>query len=87
MQVPSEEMLSEIRERYHDINFHANSYTFKALVAGPEGGVDFCELDMGKTLEDNGVADETRTFEDLLIPTDAFVPVIHVYWNDDLTVA
>ncbi len=45
------------------------------------------ELNMNKTLEENGVVDETRTFEDLLVPTDAFVPVIHAYWNDDLTVA
>jgi hypothetical protein len=42
---------------------------------------------MNKTLEENGVVDETSTFEDLLVPTDAFIPVLHVYWNDDLTVA
>jgi hypothetical protein len=45
------------------------------------------ELDMNRTLEDNGVVDETRMFEDLQMPTDAFIPVLHVYWNDDLTVA
>lgn len=45
------------------------------------------ELDMNKTLEENGVQDETESFEDLHIATDTFVPVLHMYWNDDLTVA
>ncbi len=44
------------------------------------------ELNMNLTLEENGVCDETRTFEDLMMPTDEFIPVIHAYWNDDLTV-
>ena len=42
---------------------------------------------MNKNLVENGVADETATFEDLHVPTEAFIPVLHVYWNDDLTVA
>lgn len=45
------------------------------------------ELHMNQTLEDNGVVNETSTFEDLQVPSDAFIPVLHVYWNDDLTVA
>ncbi len=40
LEVPSEENVVEIRERYLEINWHAASYTFKALVTG-EGGTDF----------------------------------------------
>ncbi|KAJ9510897.1 hypothetical protein QJQ45_027693, partial [Haematococcus lacustris] len=90
--VPSEKTVVEIRERYSELNAHAQSYTFKALVTVPQPGSDkaemqFQELDMNKTLLENGVPDETSTFEQLMIPTDAFVPVLHVYWNDDLTAA
>ncbi len=45
------------------------------------------ELDLNQTLEENGVPDETPEFEDHNVPTDYFIPVLHVYWNDDLTVA
>eukprot|EP00197_Chlamydomonas_leiostraca_P010318 CAMPEP_0202859012 /NCGR_PEP_ID=MMETSP1391-20130828/1316_1 /ASSEMBLY_ACC=CAM_ASM_000867 /TAXON_ID=1034604 /ORGANISM="Chlamydomonas leiostraca, Strain SAG 11-49" /LENGTH=155 /DNA_ID=CAMNT_0049538009 /DNA_START=289 /DNA_END=756 /DNA_ORIENTATION=- len=87
LEVPGEEMVVEIRERYLELNAHAQSYTFKALVRGQDGQFEFAELNMNKTLEENGVPDETPVFEDLRVPTDAFIPVLHVYWNDDLTVA
>mmetsp|Transcript_39741 Transcript_39741/g.118271 ORF Transcript_39741/g.118271 Transcript_39741/m.118271 type:complete len:226 (+) Transcript_39741:152-829(+) len=87
VEVPSEEAVVEIRERYLDINWHAKSYTWKSLVKQPQGGFAFAELDMNKTLEENGVPDEKAEFEDDHIPQDFYVPVLHVYWNDDLTVA
>lgn len=91
LEVPSEETIAEIRERYSDLNAHANSYTWKALLpaaaGAPGGGWTFSELDMNKTLAENGVVDEDGTFEEHQIPVDAFLPVLHVYWNDDLTVA
>ncbi len=31
--------------------------------------------------------DESTEFEDHHINNDFYVPVLHVYWNDDLTVA
>ncbi|GFH27951.1 cytochrome b5 heme-binding domain-containing protein [Haematococcus lacustris] len=79
-QVPSEKTVVEIRERYSELNAHAQSYTFKALVTVPQPGSDkaemqFQELDMNKTLLENGVPDETSTFEQLMIPTDAFALV------------
>lgn len=40
-QVPSEETVVEIRERYSEINAHAASYTFKALVRTQAGGWEF----------------------------------------------
>lgn len=48
---------------------------------------EFQELNMNKTLQENGVIDETSTFETLDLPNDFHIPVLHVYWNDDLTVA
>jgi hypothetical protein len=55
--------------------------------AGASSTFDFRELNMNQTLLDNGVADESGTFENLDMPTDFHIPVLHVYWNDDLTVA
>lgn len=48
-QVPSEEAVVEIRERYLDLNWHAKSYTWKALVkVDDKGTFEFKELDMNK---------------------------------------
>ena len=40
-----------------------------------------------QTLEENGVPDEADKFADLSLNTDYYVPVIHIYYKDDLTVA
>lgn len=87
LEVPEEESLVEIRERYLELNWHAKSYTWKALVKDRDGNWSFDELDMNKTLDENGVVDENPEFEDHHVPTDYYVPVLHVYWNDDLTVS
>ena len=68
----------EILQRYLPYNAHAGSYTWKFL-----GKV----LDMRYTLEDNEVPDERKMYSDLSLPDDFFVPTIHLYFNDDLTVA
>ncbi|KAG2493285.1 hypothetical protein HYH03_008421 [Edaphochlamys debaryana] len=88
IEVPCEEKLVEIRERYLELNAHAKSYTWKALV--PDPGTNswaFQELDLNMTLQENGVPDEGPTFEDHHVPGDYYIPVLHVYFNDDLTVA
>ncbi len=54
------------------------SYTWKRL------GVP---LVMDKTLEDNGIPDETEEFYTLNLDDDYYIPRIHVYFDDDLTVA
>jgi hypothetical protein len=88
MEVPSEETIGEIRERYLEYNWHAGSYTWKILRKDEEGGeMSFAELELNKTLADNGVEDETEEFQELGIPSDYFIPVIHLYYTDDLTVA
>lgn len=48
---------------------------------------EFKELDLNQTLLENGVIDDAGTFESLNLPSDYHIPVLHVYWNDDLTVA
>jgi len=78
IEVCSEEIMSEILTRYLVYNAHAASYTWKY------NGVN---LDMAKTLEDNGVKDEDEEFYELSIRDDQFLPAIHLYFNDDLTEA
>ena len=52
-------------------------------------GEDFelVELDMEKTLEENGIKDETEEMQKLGVDQDFYVPVIHLYYQDDLTTA
>lgn len=42
---------------------------------------------MNKTLEENDIPDETADLTDLGIDEDEYIPAIHLYYNDDLTVA
>uniref|UniRef100_A0A7S2F938 Cytochrome b5 domain-containing protein 1 n=1 Tax=Florenciella parvula TaxID=236787 RepID=A0A7S2F938_9STRA len=78
--VCSEETLEEIRDRYMEYNKHAQSYTWKKLEEDA-----FVPMDMEKTLDENGVPDESEEFDKLGIDFDYYYPVIHVYFNDDLT--
>jgi len=75
--VCAEETLEEIRTRYLKYNAHALSYSWKRLGR---------PLDMTKTLEDNGVKDESEEFADLNMDGSKYVSAIHIYFNDDLTV-
>lgn len=88
LQVPVEETIVEIRERYLERNAHARSYTWKAMrdtADNPDRS--FVPLDMEKTLAENGIADESAVFNELGVPADTFSAVVHLYYNDDLTVA
>jgi hypothetical protein len=80
LEVCSEETLREVQERYKSINAHAGSYTWKRHDTGTK------ILDMNKTLEENGITDESDEFESLGLPADYYVPAVHLYFNDDLTV-
>lgn len=42
-------------------------------------------LDMMKTLQQNGIEDESEAFYELNMDEDDFLPAIHLYFNDDLT--
>jgi len=78
LEVGSEENMHEIQERYVEMNDHAQSYTWKRLGR---------PLDMDKTVEDNDIPDESEEFIELGMDEDMYIPAIHLYYNDDLTVA
>ena len=42
---------------------------------------------MRETLDANGIPDESDQFDALDIDPDTFVPIIHLYFSDDLSVA
>jgi hypothetical protein len=77
LQVASEETLNEILDRYLPLNDHAASYTWKRLGR---------PLDMELTLEENEIKDETEEFILLNLDPESYIPAIHLYYNDDLTV-
>ena len=78
VEVCSEESMNEILDRYLKLNEHAASYEWKRLGR---------PLDMRKTLEQNDIPDETGEFLNLNIEEDEYIPAIHLYYKDDLTVA
>lgn len=77
LEVCSEERLGDIRRRYERFNRHADGYTWKFLGR---------PLSMSKTLDENGVPDDSDEFARLGV-TGAGVPALHIYFDDDLTVA
>jgi hypothetical protein len=78
IEVASEENINEILDRYLEINAHAASYTWKRL-----GKV----LDMARSLEANGIIDDSEEMKRLGLPLEDYVPALHLYFNDDLTIA
>ena len=68
--------MNEILKRYLPYNSHATSYTWKYFGKN---------LDMEKTLEENGVEDEAEEMYQLRMDQDEFLPPINLYFNDDLT--
>ena len=75
--VATEETLSEVLDRYLPLNDHAASYTWKRLGR---------PLDMEMTLEENEIKDESEEFVQLDLDPESYIPAIHLYYNDDLTV-
>jgi len=83
LEVCMEETLEEIQRRYLVHNGHSASYTWKHT--DKENGTRL--LEMRETLDANGIADEDLKFDTLNIDPDTFIPIIHLYFSDDLTVA
>jgi len=77
-EVPVDETLLEIQERYKTHSAHCKSYTWKRL------GI---ELDLTKTLTENGIPDETAEYIKLGMDPAQYIPAIHLYFEDDMTVA
>ena len=84
LEVCDEETINEILDRYKKYNDHAESYTWKRLQR---------RLDMELTLDENEVFDEAddrfAVYEDDCknIEDEDYIPIIHLYFNDDLTEA
>ncbi|ORY48746.1 hypothetical protein BCR33DRAFT_782431 [Rhizoclosmatium globosum] len=78
IEVCVEEKLSAIQDRYMALNSHAKGYMWKRL-----GTL----LDMTVTLEENGIKDEGPMMEKLGMDEENYLPTIHLYFSDDLTVA
>eukprot|EP00052_Salpingoeca_macrocollata_P026688 m.249156 g.249156 ORF g.249156 m.249156 type:complete len:324 (+) comp22621_c0_seq1:3169-4140(+) len=78
LEVCCEETLRDIQERYRRYNTHTDSYTWK--FAGQA-------LDMSKTLDANGIPDDSEDLYQLGLDDedDTCVPELHLYFNDDLT--
>ncbi|RKO95708.1 hypothetical protein CAUPRSCDRAFT_8931, partial [Caulochytrium protostelioides] len=78
LEVCGEETLTQIQDRYLMVNSHAKGYMWKYLGA---------LLDMTLTLQENGIPDETAMLHQLAMDPVAWLPTLHVYFSDDLTVA
>ncbi|PFH38391.1 flagellar associated protein [Besnoitia besnoiti] len=78
LEVASEDTIKEIQARYLSENDHAGSYMWTRLEK---------PLDMERTLEENGIPDEEARLRTLGINPDDHIPALHLYFNDDLTVA
>ena len=94
LEVPSEETINEIKQRYLAFNTHASSYIWTALMPtgqapadGEDLEFDFVTLDMDKTLEENGIVDYESKYDEMLTQGDIYIPVIHIYYTDDLSEA
>lgn len=74
-----EETVGQIRNRYMEYNLNSNSYTWKALVND-----EFVALQLDRTLEENGILDETENFVRYGMDEDFAIPNLHIYYNDDL---
>jgi len=85
--VPEEETLNEIKLRYRSFNYHADSYIWKVLKPNECGQLVFTELDLEKNLTDNGLPDEADECEKFGVPEEGGIPVIHLYFADELTLA
>ena len=83
LEVCSEETLEEIQRRYLAFNGHSASYTWKRTDSTSVARI----LNMRDTLDANGIPDESLQFDTLAIDEDQFIPIVHLYFSDDLTTA
>ncbi|KAL0245176.1 hypothetical protein GEMRC1_009256 [Eukaryota sp. GEM-RC1] len=78
IKVADEEVLLDIAQRLTPYNSHCTSYTWK---------FNGKELDMNLSLTNNGIPDLEAELDDLGLNPDDGIPVICLYFNDDLSVA
>ena len=99
LEVCEEHTIQDIQEKYKEQNSHCESYTWKTLQRQQQTGESsktedeegddlvFVKLDMDRTLQENGLVDESDDFEELGVDEQSFLPEIFLYFNDDLTEA
>ncbi|CAH1154034.1 unnamed protein product [Phaedon cochleariae] len=75
LNVCSEDTFIRIEERYLLFNSDAASYTWRYTNRN---------INMNKTLDENGILDERDTFTDLGLPQNYYIPSVFLYYNDDL---
>ena len=86
LEVPEEETIMEIRQRYLKINRHAAAYGIQGIVLGAEGEWHCADLDLDKTLTENGIPkDDFFEIEKVALEKHAEPPVIFMHWMDDLS--
>jgi len=75
LEVCSEETISEISVRFgYQHNRNAESYVWKRLGRS---------LDVSKTLDENGVSDDTEALRRLNVEQDYLYPAVHIYFDDE----
>lgn len=75
LEVCMEDSIRRIQERYSIFNSDTDSYKWC---------YEDHPLDLDKTLEENGIVDERDTFTDLGLPDNTYVPMLLLYYKDDL---
>nr|CAI5843824.1 unnamed protein product [Callosobruchus analis] len=70
-----EDTFYRIQERYSMFNSDADSYTWRYLSKN---------INMTKTMEENGIPDERDLFTELGMPQTYYIPSVFLYYNDDL---
>ncbi|RYH04822.1 hypothetical protein EON65_46380 [archaeon] len=79
LKVCKEETLNDIKNRYFEYNFNSISYTWKTL-----GGNDYVVLNNNRTLEENGIKDESEMYLKLGMDDEFYLPNLLIFYNDDL---
>lgn len=75
MNVCCEDTIRRIMERYSIFCSNPSSYTWRYADKN---------LEVDKTMEQNGIPDERDKFTDLGLPQNLYVPGVLLYYNDDL---
>ncbi|KAK9881033.1 hypothetical protein WA026_014376 [Henosepilachna vigintioctopunctata] len=73
--VCAEDTFKRIQERYSIFNKDPDSYAWKYFDK---------YIDLDKTMDENGIVDDRDKFAEFGMPQNYYVPVVFLYYNDDL---
>lgn len=83
IKICEEETVGEIRTRYQEYNLNSKSYTWKTLTADGQ----FVDVNLNRTLEGNGIRDESDNYARYGMDEETGIPSLHIYYDDDLNIA